>query len=119
MTEPCAVLLDAEFAPGPSCRPFERHQFQMQLCPLADGLRARWVGRRWVADPAGRDVLMQVTLLEMCSGAFYLAAVRLELGAVPFIVRVDAVNPARPAFTIGPADIVGTGDEACLTVAPV
>ena len=89
-----ADLLDAEFTPGPDCRPFDRHAFQMRLCPPADGLRARWVGRRWVTDPAGKDVLVRVTVMEMQSGEVYVTVVRSEPGAAPFVVRLLAVNPA-------------------------
>ena len=111
-----ADRLDAEFTPGPHCGAFESHGFQMRLCAPAGGLRARWMGRRWVIDPAGRDVLVRVVLLEMLSGAMYLTVTRSESRTVPFIIPVDAINPERPTFTLGPADLLGTGDEVCLSV---
>jgi hypothetical protein len=117
--EPHASVLEAEFTPGPECRPFDRHSFHMRLGRPSDGLRARWSGRRWVYDPAGREVLVRVVLMATVSGAFYLALARLESGAFPIILRLDVVVPERPAFTVGPADLLGTGDGVCLTVEPV
>jgi hypothetical protein len=52
----------------------------------------------------------------MLSGAFYVGVLRLELGAVPVIVRLDEVEPDHPAFTLGPCDLFGTGECVRLAV---
>jgi hypothetical protein len=93
-------VLTSELLPNPEGRPFEPDAFLLRLCPPGDGLKARWSGRRWVQGPDGSEVLVRVVLLEMLSGAFYFGVVRLESGAVPVILRLDAVASHRPTFTI-------------------
>ena len=116
--EALTELLDAEFTPGPNCEAFEPHGFQMRRCPPGDGLRARWFGRRWVIDPSGRDVLVWVNLLVILTGAVYLTVAHSEPGTVPFIVKLEGIDVERPAFTVGPANLLGNGSGVRLTVAP-
>lgn len=117
------TFLEGRFTPGPHCRPFDARPFLMRLCVAGDGLRSRWVGQCWVHDPVGREVLVRVVLLETLAGEFFVASAPTEADAVPLFVRLGAfLNPddaQQPAFTTGPADFLGAGEWATLSVRSV
>jgi hypothetical protein len=111
-------MLAAEFSPGPACRGFEPHAFLLHLCPRSEGLRARWLGRRWVTGPGGRDVLVRVVLLEALSGAFYVAVARSQPGAVPVLVGLGCDAEVESPIAVGPIDLFDCGERVSLTLSP-